>query len=63
MKKAENEREIAQLAREMARPGTTFRSIELRLRVQYPEAVTVLKDAVLRREIELACKGQNIYDC
>ena len=62
MKKAEREREIAQRAREMARPGTTFRSIELRLRVQYVEAITVLKDPFLRREIELACKGKSIYD-
>jgi hypothetical protein len=62
MKKAARESEIAELARGLAKPGTKFRSIELQLRVKYPEAVSVLKDPFLRREIELSCQGRSIYD-
>ena len=62
MNKAERESEIAKLARGLAKLGTKFRSIEAQLRVQYPEAVSVLKDPFLRQEIELSCMGRSIYD-
>jgi hypothetical protein len=62
MRKVERASEIVRLARSMAGPGVTFRSIELKLRVQFPEARTVLDDAFLRKEIKMACEGLNIYN-
>lgn len=62
MIKSEREAHIVSCAHSLAKMGLTFRQIELRLRIKYSEAVTVLKDPWLRRCLELERQGRSIFD-
>jgi hypothetical protein len=62
MTKAQRKAEIEAEAHRLAQSGLSFRQLELRLRVKWPEAVTVLKDDWLRTQLKLESQGQSIFD-
>jgi hypothetical protein len=64
MRKAARRLELIEKIREMATSGTyrSARSIEARLRLRYPEVLTVMKESFLPREIDSLCSGKSIFD-